>query len=272
MKILVTGSAGSIGSELVRQLAPRNRVFCLDNNDTANFDLIEEMRLKGFSVEGRVGDVRDESVVEEVMRTFKPHAIYHAAALKVVTSAEWTPKEYIRTNIEGTLNVLDAARRHGVKKLVNVSTDKVIQHCGMMGATKRVAELLTKNYGYVSVRFGNVMGSRGSVLPLWQAQMDRGESITVTDERMERYMMTIPQAVKLLIKAGEIGEPGNVVVLDMGKPVNIMELAKGIIAQAGKNVSIRKIGMRPGETLKEELMTPLEKEDARKDGDYWIIP
>lgn len=270
MRILVTGSAGSIGSELVRQLAFENRIYCLDNNDTVNFDLIEELKLKGCEIEGRVGDIRDKETIDKIFSSFKPQMVYHAAALKVVTSAEWTPMEYVNTNISGTNNLIEACQKYGVKKLVNISTDKVIHGTSVMGATKRVAELMVKNAGHVSVRFGNVMGSRGSVLPLWQSQWDKGEPLTVTDERMERYMMTIPQAVSLVIEAGRKGRAGEIWILDMGKPIKILDLAKNIIENTGKG-SIKMIGIRPGEMLSERLMTDEEEKRATKKDNFYVL-
>ena len=270
-KILVTGGAGSIGSELVRQLAPAHKVFVLDINETALFDLLEELRLKGLDVVGRVGDVRMPEVFADIEREFGcPDVTYHAAALKHVTPNEWHPVEAVQTNILGTLNAVKFAKRTG-SWFVFISTDKVVNAESIMGLTKKIGEKIVKNAGFVSVRFGNVMGSRGSVLPIWQAQIDKGEPLTVTDERMERFMMTIPQAVSLVIEAGDVGKPGEILILDMGEPVNILELAKKVLAESGKDVGIRMIGVRPGETLNERLATEEEIQTMRKEGKFYIL-
>jgi len=270
-RILITGGAGSIGSELVRQLAPKNKIFILDFNETGAFDLTEELKQKGYWVHCRVGDFRDEKTVEDVFSDFKPQEVYHAGAYKHVTPMEWYPIEAIQTNIIGTYNIIQACKRHGVKKMVYISTDKVIHSDSVMGATKKVGEIMTKNAGYVAVRFGNVLGSRGSVIPIWQAQVDRGEPITITHPDMERYFMTIPQACELVIKAGTIGKPGQILIMDMGKPIKILDLAKDIIQRSGKDIKIKTIGVRPGETMTEKLMTEEEEKRAVKQNKFYII-
>lgn len=270
-RILITGGGGSIGSELVRQLAPKNKIFILDYNETASFDLTEELNLKGYKVFCRVGDVRDYKTVEDVFSDFKPEIIFHAAALKHVTPNEQYPIEAINTNILGTYNVIHCAKRYGVKKLVYVSTDKVIHANSIMGATKKVGEIMAKNSGYIAVRFGNVLGSRGSVIPIWQQQADKGEPLTITHPDMKRYFMTIPQACELVIKACEIGKPGQIMILDMGKPIKILDLAKEIIKKSGKNLKLKMIGVRPGETMDEKLMTHEEELRAKKVEQFWII-
>lgn len=273
MRVLITGAAGSIGSEIVRQLSPRHKIYCLDINEVGVYDLVEELKLKGYAIDGRVGDIRDQRTVEDVFSDFKPEIVYHAAAYKVVPAMELVPLEAIQTNIIGTHNVLHASKRWKVKKFVFISTDKVISSASVMGATKRVGEIMVKNSGkgYVAVRFANVMGSRGSVIPLWENQIARGEPMTITDERMERYMMTIPQAVNLVIKAGELGKGGELFILDMGKPVKILDLAKSIVERLGGNVTMKTIGIRPGETLTERLMTEEEERTALKMKDFYVI-
>lgn len=263
-KILVTGGAGSIGSELVRQLAPKNEVYIIDNNETALFDLIEEMRETGYSVMGNVGDVREEFDVGKI------DYLFHCAALKHVTPSKWTPMEYVRTNIHGTYNAILCAVKSGAK-LINISTDKVVHSESIMGATKKVSEIMVKNARHTSVRFGNVMGSRGSVIPIWQRQISAGKPITITDKRMTRYMMTIPQAVELVIEASNLPQDGSIVILDMGEPVNVLSLAESILERSGSKVGIKEIGIRPGETLTEELMTADERARAKKMGKFWII-
>lgn len=266
------GGAGSIGSELVRQLAPHNTVFILDINETAFFDLYEELRLKGYDVSGRVGNIKSHSTVEDVISEFKPDMVINSAAYKHVAPMEKTPLEAIHSNIIGTHNLLKYSRKYGVEKFVNISTDKVVHANSIMGATKKVAEIMVRNAGGVSVRFGNVLGSRGSVIPFWQGQLDRNEPLTITDERMMRYFMTIPEACSLVIKAAEIGEPGQVLIMDMGELKSVYELALEILKKSGKeNLGIRNIGIRPGETLEERLMTDEEQARAKKIDNFWII-
>ena len=264
-KILVSGGAGSIGSELVRQLAVNNSVHIVDTNETNLFDLLEELR--NPKVRGQIGDVRDWDMFEQLEC---PDIIFHVAALKHVTPSAWTPSEYVKTNILGTLNVIRFAKLFKAK-LVNISTDKVVHANSIMGATKKVAEIAVRDAGGISVRFGNVLNSRGSLLPFWQGQIDRGEPITVTDVRMERYFMSIPEAVSLVIQATEIGEAGDVIVLDMGKPIKIIDLAHEIINKLGRDIPIKMIGLRKGETLSEELMTESEKKTAIKKDNFYII-
>lgn len=273
-RILITGGAGSIGSELVRQLAPGNKIFILDQNETGAFDLREELKQEGHWVHSRTGDIRDSKVLSDVFEDFKPQIVFHAAALKHVTPNEEYPLEAIQTNIIGTYNVMAEAKRwECLEKFVFISTDKVINSNSIMGATKRVGEIMVKNQGkgFIAVRFGNVLGSRGSVIPLWQKQIDQGKPITVTDKRMTRYFMTIPEAVNLVIKASNLGKGGEIFILDMGKQVNILDLAKEILRGKGMHNKIKIIGLRPGETLDEKLMTLEEEKVAKKVGDFFII-
>mgnify|MGYP006935474584 CR=1 FL=1 len=272
-RILITGGAGSIGSELYRQLAEAgNTVMAMDINETALFDLHEEYRLKGYDVHYRLGDIRDQYLVDSVFDSFKPEVVFHCAALKHVTPNEAFPRETVKTNIMGTLNVLSSAKYNNVPKLVYISTDKVVNSNCIMGISKRFGEVATRNIGYVAVRFGNVMRSRGSVLEIWERQLSKNEPITITDERMERLMMSIPQACELLIKACEIGEPGELLVMDMGRPVKIIDLAKKFLEEHGKvGYPINVIGIRPGEQLSERLMTPEEEMSSIKKDNFIII-
>lgn len=271
-RILVTGGAGSIGSELVRQLAVKNKVFILDNNETATFDLSEELSKKGLWVKPRVGDVRDKDTVRDIFEDFKPEYVFHAAAYKHVSPMEMYPKEAVDVNVYGTLNVLtEAYRWECLEKFVFISTDKVVHANSVMGATKKLAEIMVKNKGGIAVRFGNVLGSRGSLLPIWQKQMDEGVPLTVTDKKMTRYMMTIPEAVSLVIGASEQGKGGEIFILEMGKPVNIFELACDILQKAGKKPEVNIIGLRPGETLDEKLVSEEEEKRMVKDGNYYVI-
>src|SRR3990167_2416298 len=268
-RIIIFGGAGSIGNELVRQLSKENKVFIFDQNETGAFDLTEELRIKGHEVSCRIGDIRDYKAVDDVFSDFKPQIVFQAAALKHVTPNEKYPIEAINTNIIGTYNILHCAKRYEVKKLVYISTDKVVNANSVMGITKKVGEVMTKNQGYIAVRFGNVMGSRGSVIPIWQDQITRGEPLTITDPRMERYMMTIPEACSLVIEACQKGEPGEIWVMDMGEKINILDLAKQIIGN--RKIGIKTIGERPGETMSERLMTLEEERSAIKRGKFYVI-
>lgn len=271
-RVLVTGGAGSIGSELVRQLAINNKVFIIDQNETGTFDLREELKQDGCWVHSRTGDVRDINVVRDVFEDFKPQYVFHTAALKHVTPNEEYPLEAIQTNIIGTYNVMSEAKRwECLEKFIFISTDKVVNAHSIMGATKRVGEIMVRNQGkgFIAVRFGNVMGSRGSLIPLWQNQVDRGKQITVTDERMKRYMMTIPDACELVIRASLLGRGGECFILDMGEQINILELANKIVK--GTNIKIKTIGIRQGETLEEKLMTEEEERSAKKVGKFFIL-
>lgn len=273
-RILITGGAGSIGSELVRQLAPNNKVFILDQNETETFDLRTEMKDLGYWVHSRTGDIRDVNTINDIFEDFKPQYVFHAAALKHVTPNEEYPLEAIQTNILGTYNVMAEAKRwECLEKFVFISTDKVVNaHC-IMGITKLCAEGLIRRGGekFVAVRFGNVVGSRGSVIPIWQRQINAGKKLTVTDEKMKRYMMTIPEAVKLVIEAGERGKNGEVFILDMGEQVNILDLALQVLGKAGKEKEVDLIGIREGETLEEKLMTLEEEKSAIKSNNFYII-
>lgn len=272
-RILVAGGGGSIGSELVRQLAPHNKIFILDIDETSAFDLAEELQLAGHWVYARIGDICDVETVEDLFSDFRPEIVINAAARKHVKPMEETPMEAVNVNILGNHNLVAAAKRWKSKKFVFISTDKAVSSNSIMGATKRCGEIITRNQGkgFIVVRFGNVMGSRGSVIPFWQNQVSRGESITVTDQRMERYMMTIEQACSLVIEAASAGQGGEIFILDMGEKINILGLAKKIIQESGKDVPIKMIGTRPGETFTEELMTLEEKGRAKKRGKFWIV-
>lgn len=269
-RVLITGSAGSIGSELVRQICLKNKVYCLDIDEVQNYDLIEELKGKGHWVHGRTGDVRDKETVEEVFSDFKPHVTFHCAALKVVTPGEWHPLEHIKTNVIGTYNLVAAAKKWP-SELVLISSDKAATSTSIYGLTKKMAEVLVRNQGFIAVRFANVLGSRGSIIPLFEGQMGRGEQLTITDARMTRHMMTVQEACGLVIEAAEQGKAGDLFILDTGKKVNILELAKGIIESSGYEPGYRMIGIRPGESLSERLMTEEEKAKAVKLGKFLVI-
>lgn len=272
-RVLVTGAGGSIGSELCRQLhrfGPE-ALFMLDRDESA-------LHAVQLSLEGRalldsesliLADIRDADVISTVFERHRPHVVFHAAALKHLTLLERHPDEGRRTNVEGTANVLAAARRVGVEQFVNISTDKAANPTSVLGRTKHLAEQLTAGAAratgrpYVSVRFGNVLGSRGSVLPTFRAQIEAGGPLTLTDPDVTRYFMTIPEAVRLVLQAGAIGAPGEVLILDMGEPVRIADLARRLIVHSGRNISIVHTGLRPGEKLHEQLVGASERTVAR---------
>lgn len=261
-KILITG-VGSIGSELVRQLHKDHTLYVLDIDEIKVNDIHVD-----YGVVGRVGDIRNYNTVDDVLSDFRPDIIYHCAAYKTVNQMETVPMEAIQTNVVGTSNIIHHAQRYEVPKLVFISTDKVVNASSVMGQTKKLAETLVINKGYTAVRFGNVLGTRGSVTQIWQRQIDKNKPMTVTDERMQRYLMTLEEAVELVIQAGEQSKGGEIWVLDMPKKVNVLEMAK----QIAKGYPINMIGMRPGETLDEELMTHEEKMTARKEDKFYVIP
>lgn len=272
-RILITGGAGSIGGELVRQLAKHNKIFIIDNNESGLMDIIEEFKGKTW-IYGRVGDIRNEDSVKDVFDDFKPQIVFHAAALKHVSPAETYPREYVDTNIIGTLNVIKHAKNwECLEKFVFISTDKAVQSTSIMGATKRVGEIIVRNQGerFVVVRFGNVLGSRGSVIPIWQKQIEKNAPITITSPEMTRYMMTIPEAVDLVITAATQGKGGEIFVLDMGNKVNIMDLATRIALEAKHTGGIKIVGVRAGEQLTEKLMFDEEEKLAVKEGKFHVI-
>lgn len=263
-RVLVTGAGGSIGSELCRQLSkygPRELIM-LDRDETG----LQDAQL-GTSGHGLLdtndvvlADIRDVELLDRIFDERQPEVVFHAAALKHLPMLEQYPDEAWKTNVIGSLNVLNAARRVGVSTFVNVSTDKAANPTSVLGHSKRVAEKLTAWAGeqtgmrYLSVRFGNVIGSRGSMLPTFQRLIADGRPITVTHPDATRYFMTIPEACQLVVQAGAIGRAGEVLILDMGEPVSILEVAKRMVAMSGKNVEIVFTGLRTGEKLHEELV------------------
>ena len=263
-RILLTGAAGSIGSELARQLYQHNDVLGVDYNETNIFDL-----KKKLNIEVIVGDIKDEKVLAEAFK-FRPQIVFHAAALKHVAVLEITPQDAVDTNITPTLNLIDLCKRN-YSKFIFISTDKAVNPTCIMGASKLFGEIATRNAGFIAVRFGNVMNSRGSVLPIWQRQLRQGRPLTVTDSKMERFMMTIEEAVTLVIVAAEKGEKGDLIVLDMGKQVKIIDIAKEILSKARGNKGFKIIGKRPGEKLSEQLMTEHEEKAAIKRNSFYVI-
>lgn len=270
--VLVTGAGGSIGSEIARQVSrfePKELVM-LDRDES----LLHSTQLSIFghgmldTPNMVLADIRDAEALDEIFAAHKPDVVFHAAALKHLPMLQQYPGEGWKTNVLGTKNVLDAATKHGVKRFVNISTDKAAAPTSVLGKTKRIAEELTAWYAgttgntYLSVRFGNVLGSRGSVLYSFTAQIEKGGPVTVTDPHVTRYFMTIPEACELVIQAAAIGQPGDVLVLDMGEPVRILEVAEGLIARSGKDIDIVFTGLRDGEKLDEVLFTSDEVSDV----------
>ncbi|MGV3088050.1 polysaccharide biosynthesis protein [Streptococcus suis] len=271
--VLVTGAGGSIGSELCRQVArfKPERLILVGHGENSIYLIHREMvSLYGAEVEliPVIADIQDRDLMFSVMKEFQPHVVYHAAAHKHVPLMEYNPHEAVKNNIFGTKNVAEAAKEAGVDKFVMVSTDKAVNPPNVMGATKRVAEMIVTGLNgdsktqFVAVRFGNVLGSRGSVVPLFKEQIKKGGPVTVTDYRMTRYFMTIPEASRLVIQAGYMANGGEVFVLDMGEPVHILDLARKVIKLSGhteEEIQIVETGIRPGEKLYEELLSTEER-------------
>ena len=284
--VLVTGGGGSIGSELCRQIMKFNpiKLIVLDIYENSLYDLHNELTKKDYGkkiiIEEIIASVRDERTIDEIFREHRPDVVFHAAAHKHVPLMEKCPKEAIKNNIFGTYNVVKASDKYGVNKFVLISTDKAVNPTNIMGATKRISEIIIQAYNsrskteFVAVRFGNVLGSNGSVIPLFKKQILEGGPITVTHEKIERYFMTIPEAVKLVIQAGSMANGGELFILDMGEPVKIIDLAKRIIKLSGleldKDISIKIIGLRPGEKLYEELFLDKEKINKTKHKSIFI--
>ena len=266
--VLVTGAGGSIGSELARQLHKLGpaKLVLLDRDESALHAV--QLSLYGIGLldsdDMVLCDIRDQDALMAVFEKHRPQVVFHAAALKHLPMLERFPVEGWKTNVLGTRNVLRCAYETGATHFVNISTDKAADASSVLGRTKRVAERLTAWYAqrhnlpYLSVRFGNVLGSRGSVLYTFRAQIERGGPITVTHPDVTRYFMTIPEACELVLQAGAIGHPGDVLVLDMGEPVKIVDVAKRLIAESGKKIEIHYTGLRPGEKLHEVLLSPQE--------------
>ncbi|MCH2232107.1 MAG: polysaccharide biosynthesis protein [Crocinitomicaceae bacterium] len=270
--ILVTGAAGSIGSGMVRQIANYNpsKLVLLDQAESPLYDLQNELRseFSELDFEVVIGDIRSFDRMKNLFETFKPKYVFHAAAYKHVPLMEHNPSEAVLTNVLGTRNLVELSLSNEVYKFVMISTDKAVNPTNVMGASKRIAEIYAQYSNakgktrFVTTRFGNVLGSNGSVIPLFQRQIEQGGPITVTDERVTRFFMTIPEACQLVLEAGTMGEGGEIFVFDMGESVKIIDLAKKMIKLSGleleKDIQIKITGLRPGEKLYEELLAKEE--------------
>lgn len=272
--ILVTGAGGSIGSEITRQLmrfSPK-KILLLGHGENSIYQIHRELvttyKEKNTEFVPIIADIQDRERLEDVMKLHHPNIIYHAAAHKHVPMMQCNPTEAVKNNIYGTRNVAEVAKENGVEKFVMISTDKAVNPPNVMGATKRVAEMIVTSLNepgktkFVAVRFGNVLGSRGSVIPLFKEQIAKGGPVTITDFRMTRYFMTIPEASRLVIQAGALAQGGEIFILDMGEPVKIVDLAKKMIELSGYQegeIPIVESGIRPGEKLYETLLVDKEK-------------
>jgi FlaA1/EpsC-like NDP-sugar epimerase len=278
--VLVTGAGGSIGSEICRQISKFNpkTLVLLGHGENSIYSIEMEMKesFKDTEIDiiTEIADLQDYEKLLNVMTIYQPNVVYHAAAHKHVPLMERSPEEAVKNNIIGTKNIAQASSIHGVETFVMISTDKAVNPTSVMGSTKRLAEMLIQHFDqmsstrFVAVRFGNVLGSRGSVIPLFKRQIQNGGPVTVTHPDMVRYFMTIPEASRLVIQAGALAKGGEIFVLDMGDPVKIVDLAKNLIKLSGNNIDeigIEFTGMRPGEKLFEEL---LKKEEVHEDQIY----
>lgn len=266
--VMVTGGGGSIGSELCRQIASHNpkQLIIFDIYENNAYDIQQELIRNNpdLNLVVLIGSVRDENRLEDIFCKYRPDIVYHAAAHKHVPLMEKSPNEAIKNNVLGTYKLVKMADRWGVKKFVQISTDKAVNPTNIMGASKRICEMIVQTFNkqsdtdYVAVRFGNVLGSNGSVIPLFKKQIAEGGPVTVTHPDIIRYFMTIPEAVSLVLQAGAYAKGGEIFVLDMGEPVKILDLAKNMIRLSGltlgRDIEIEFTGLRPGEKLYEELL------------------
>lgn len=266
--ILVTGAGGSIGSELCRQIAGHNpkKLVMLDIYENSIYDIQLEIAGKypGLDMEVLIATIRDEKRIKSIMKKYKPEIVFHAAAHKHVPLMETSPNEAVKNNVFGTLTLVKAADESAVDKFIMISTDKAVKPTNIMGATKRICEMIIQAYNkkseteFVAVRFGNVLGSNGSVIPIFRKQIEEGGPVTVTHKDITRYFMTIPEAVSLVLQAGYYAKGGEIFILDMGEPVKIYDLATNMIKLSGRtpdvDIKIEITGLRPGEKLYEELL------------------
>jgi FlaA1/EpsC-like NDP-sugar epimerase len=285
VRVLVTGAGGSIGSELCRQIKDfgPSELVLLGHGENSIFDIAAELMeipRRDLRIRRAIADIRDRERMGQLFDELRPTIVFHAAAHKHVPLMEENVVEAVTNNVLGTKNVLECSERHGVKRFVLISSDKAVNPTSIMGATKRVAELIVQEMSsrlgrtYVSVRFGNVLGSRGSVVPFFQRQIALGGPITVTDREVRRYFMTIPEAVQLVLQAAALGKGSEVFVLDMGEQIKVADLAKDMIRlsglEEGRDIEIRYIGLRPGEKLFEELFLEGETKEPTSHEKIWV--
>lgn len=279
--VLITGGGGSIGSELCRQVSECNlkKLIILDNYENTTYELQNELlqKIPGMQLDVVIASIREKDRLNDVFNTYRPDIVFHTAAHKHVPLMEGNPQEAIKNNVFGTLNLVECADAFGVKKFVLISTDKAVNPTSIMGASKRVAEMIIQSKNpesktdFVAVRFGNVLGSNGSVIPLFKKQIANGGPVTVTHPKVTRFFMTIPEATRLVIEACTIAQGGEIFVLDMGSPVLIYDLAKSLIDLSGaENIDIIFTGLKPGEKLYEELL--LKEEGIKQQNGVFIAP
>ena len=283
-RVMVTGGGGSIGGELARQICkfePRSLIL-LDHSENGLFHINLELERKWSGVKTEielvVADIRDRDKMDKIFKKYVPEVVFHAAAHKHVPMMEFHPDEAVMNNIIGTKNVAELAEKYGAERVVMISTDKAINPTSVMGASKRVAEMVVKDIGsrseakFVAVRFGNVLESNGSVVPMFKQQIAEGGPVTVTDREVKRYFMTLPEASQLVIQAGALGKGGEVFVLDMGEPVKVLDMAEELIRlsgfEVGEDIEIKIVGLRPGEKLFEELLTEEERSGVLGDSGH----
>ena len=282
--VLVTGGGGSIGSELCRQIAAfaPKQLIILDNYENNAYDIQNELTKTqpSLNLTTIIANIREKTRLENIFKQYKPNIVFHAAAHKHVPLMEANPTEAIKNNVFGTLNVAECADKYSAERFVMISTDKAVNPTNIMGATKRIAEMIIQAFDkqskteFVAVRFGNVLGSNGSVIPLFKRQIEQGGPVTVTDPEIIRYFMTIPEAVQLVLQAGAMAEGGEIFVLDMGQPVKIYDLARNLIKLSGfepdADIQIEFTGLRPGEKLYEELLLAEEGIEATKNNKIFV--
>jgi len=281
-RVMVTGGGGSIGGELARQIcrfSPKSLVL-LDHSENGLFHINLELegKLPGVEIELVVADIRDRDKMDKIFKKYMPEVVFHAAAHKHVPMMEFHPDEAVMNNIMGTKNVAELADEYGAERVVMISTDKAINPTSVMGASKRVAEMVVKDLGsrnktkFVAVRFGNVLESNGSVVPMFKQQIAEGGPVTVTDREVKRYFMTLPEASQLVIQAGALGKGGEVFVLDMGEPIKVLDMAEELIRlsglEVGEDIEIKIVGLRPGEKMFEEILTEEERSGVLGDSGH----
>lgn len=286
-RVLVTGAGGSIGSELCRQIAKYHpeKIVLFDHNENDVYFLVVEFKTRYPNVKFRtiIGDIRDVGLLKQVFTRFKPQVVFHAAAHKHVPLMEENAVAAVKNNVMGTLDLVYAAAHYKVERFVLISTDKAVNPVNVMGMSKRIAEIImqakaTKSVRtkFMAVRFGNVLGSAGSVVPLFKKQIEEGGPVTVTDPETKRYFMSIPEAVSLVLQAGAIGKGGEIFILDMGEQIKIADLAKNLISLSGlkpeKDIEIKFVGLRPGEKLYEDILLDKEKDHVTKHDRIFVTP